>query len=257
MTDLFKIAVSQLDTREPHRQPGLAALTEHIAGTRPDAVVLPEMPFSSWLAAEPVADLERWQQSVAGHNEAIGRLAELGAPAVVASRPTAARRNEAFTWSAATGAVGLREKYYLPDEAGYWEASWYDRGELRLDTVRVGSARTGILLCTELWFFECARHYARSGVELLCIPRATPFETLDRWLAAGRAAAVCAGAYCVSSNQWVPSGSGVEAGGAGWVISPDGDVLAVTADDDPFVTVEIDLDIARAAKQTYPRYVRE
>jgi N-carbamoylputrescine amidase len=41
------------------------------------------------------------------------------------------------------------------------------------------------------------------------------------------------------------------------VIDPDGAVLATTTPDDPFVTIQIDLDLARKAKTTYPRYVRE
>ncbi|MFD2421998.1 carbon-nitrogen hydrolase family protein [Amycolatopsis pigmentata] len=257
MSETMDVTVCQLDSRDDHRPAGIAALTDHVARTRSDVVVLPEMPFSQWLAAAPVCDPARWRRSVIEHDESIAGLAGLGATTVVASRPTPRRRNEAFVWSATTGAVGVREKYYLPDDEGYWEATWYDRGERRFDSCRVGPARTGVLLCSELWFLEWARHYARSGVELLCVPRATPWQTLDQWLAAGRTAAVCAGAYCVSSNHWVPSGSGIEHGGAGWVISPDGVVLAVTDEKEPFATVEIDLDLARKAKHTYPRYVKE
>ncbi|MCW2680032.1 MAG: nitrilase/cyanide hydratase and apolipoprotein N-acyltransferase [Frankiales bacterium] len=41
------------------------------------------------------------------------------------------------------------------------------------------------------------------------------------------------------------------------MIGPDGDVLATTSADEQFVTVEVDLELAREAKSTYPRYVRE
>ena len=52
-------------------------------------------------------------------------LGELGVDAVAGTRPiingAGSRRNEAFLWRAATGrAVGVHEKYYLPDEPGYW-----------------------------------------------------------------------------------------------------------------------------------------
>jgi len=46
-------------------------------------------------------------------------------------------------------------------------------------------------------------------------------------------------------------------GGQGWIISPDGDVLAITSVDRPIVTLEIDLNEAEQAKKTYPRYVLE
>ncbi len=89
------------------------------------------------------------------------------------------------------------------------------------------------------------------------MPRATGHASLDKWLAGGRTTAVCSGAYCLSSNLWNPPDWHTDCGGGGWVISPDGDVLAVTDEDNPFVTVEIDLDYARDSKKTYPRYVPE
>lgn len=57
---------------------------------------------------------------------------------------------------------------------------------------------------------------------------------------------VMAGAFCLSSN-----------GGSGWIIDAEGTVLATTADQEPFVTLDIDLAAARAAKKSYPRYVAE
>ena len=255
------VTVCQLDNRAQHRPEALRALRRHVVERGSELLVLPELPFSDWLAADPVPDAARWQHSVEAHRAAVDRLQELGVRAVVASRPTVevtgSRRNQAFIWTLEAGAARVRDKRYLPDEPGYWEASWYDRGDPEFPTVFVADARIGILVCTDLWFFEWARHYARSGVDLLCLPRATPYDSLARWLAGGQVAATCSGAYCMSSNQWNPSGAGIDCGGLGWVVDPDGNVLATTSAEEPFVTVEVDLDIARQAKSTYPRYVRE
>jgi N-carbamoylputrescine amidase len=46
-------------------------------------------------------------------------------------------------------------------------------------------------------------------------------------------------------------------GGAGWVIDPEGNVLATTTDQEPFVTLDVDLAEAHSAKKSYPRYVAE
>lgn len=257
----MKVTVCQLDNRSGRRAEALQALVGHAARTRSDLVVLPELPFSDWLAAEPVPDTSAWQRSVAQHEATIAGLSELGVPAVIATRPTiepnGSRRNQAFVWTSLTGAARIRDKYYLPNEPGYWEASWYDRGELSFDTCRVLGALIGVPICTDLWFFDGARQYARRGVDLLCLPRATPHDALPKWLAGGQVAAVCSGAYCLSSNQWNPTGEGLECGGMGWVIDPDGTVLATTDAKEPFVTLEIDLDLARQAKISYPRYIRE
>lgn len=261
MVSPLKVAVCQLDSRPAHRPAALAALARHVAATGAELVVLPELPFSDWLAADPVPDPTAWQRGVDEHDAAVARLGGLGAAAVVASRPTVEpegrRHNQAFAWTPGTGAVRVREKRYLPDESGYWEASWYDRGELSFDTCSLLGATVAVQLCTDLWFFEGAREYARRGAELLCLPRATPYTSLSKWLAGGQVAAMCSGAYCLSSNQWDPDGAGVDCGGLGWVVGPDGDVLATTTPEQPFATVEVDLDVARAAKSTYPRYVRE
>ena len=66
------------------------------------------------------------------------------------------------------------------------------------------------------------------------------------------------GAYCLSSNFSHRGGDEKKWGGGGWIIEPEeGQVLGVTTGDHPFLTLEIDLRIAEAAKKTYPRYVSD
>jgi N-carbamoylputrescine amidase len=261
VTSLLRVTVCQLDSRDTHRTGALQALAGHAREAGSDLVLLPELPFSTWLAAERTPDEDAWRAGVEQHRAGVESLAGLELRAVVATRPTVepdgARHNQAFTWTPETGAVRVRDKYYLPDEPGYWEASWYQRGRLSHATARLAGAVVGVPICTDLWFMDGARAYARSGVELLCVPRATPSSTRPTWLAGGQVAAVCSGAYCLSSNQWVPDGTALDHGGLGWVVDPDGDVLATTSEDEPFVTVEVDLEVARRAKSTYPRYVLE
>ena len=108
-----------------------------------------------------------------------------------------------------------------------------------------------------MWFFEWARHYARSRVDLLLVPRASPHASVKKWLAGGQTAAVCSGAYCLSSNLWAPAGGKADLGGLGSITDPEGNILATTGPDDPFTTVEIDLAFAWLSKRTYPRYIKE
>jgi predicted amidohydrolase len=49
----------------------------------------------------------------------------------------------------------------------------------------------------------------------------------------------------------------IQFGGAGIIVSPDGEVLAATSSERPYVTVDLNLDDALKAKETYPRYVQE
>jgi len=256
-----KVTVCQLDNRPQQLDAMLDELKAHIDLQQSDFLLLPEMCFHEWLAADKDPKRERWLAAINSHASAILELGKLGASAVIGTRPiindAGSFRNQAFLWTTEPRIIPIHEKVYLPDEEGYWEASWYDRGERKFDLCHALDSPIGVQICTEMWFFEWARHFASLGAELLCIPRATPHGSLSKWLAGGQAAAVCAGAYCLSSNIWNPPGSKANCGGLGWIISPEGDVLAQTSVDSPFASVEIDLEFARQSKSTYPRYVSE
>jgi len=87
-------------------------------------------------------------------------------------------------------------------------------------------------------------------------PRATPAGSVEKWIAGGRTAAVVSGAFCLSSNFGGVSEEGMKWGGSGWVIEPEeGEVLGVTSQEQSFLTIDVNLEVAEMAKSTYPRYV--
>lgn len=258
----MKVTVCQIDPRASQLETYLSGLKEHIAANNSDFLLLPEMGFADWLAADATPDATRWNDAVAAHDAHIAQLSSYGVGGIIGTRPvvtaSSSRRNQAYVWSAESDtAISFHDKYYLPDEPGYYEHKWYDRGDKSFDVARVLGMRLGVQICTEMWFFEWARHYAASRVDLLCVPRATPHSSIDKWLAGGQSAAVCSGAYCLSSNLWAPKKAKADLGGLSWIIDPEGDILAKTDADNPFATAEIDLDFAKTSKTTYPRYVPE
>jgi N-carbamoylputrescine amidase len=224
-------------------------------------VLLPEMPFADWLPAREDVSADDWEAAVEAHARDCARLVELAPAAVIGTRPVvdAGRRlNRGFVVEGRGESSGWRDKYYLPDEPGYWEASWYERGSGDFGARDVAGLRVGLQICTEMWFLQRSREYGQGGAHLLVVPRATPRARTSRWIAGGRAAAVVSGAYCASSNLHEPEGAGpADLGGSGWVIDPEGEVLALTSVATPFVTVEIDREVAAAAKRGYPRYVAD
>jgi N-carbamoylputrescine amidase len=254
----MRVTVTQLSDATPEAE--WAALGEHCIESQSDLVLLPEMPFDHWLAATSQVDEARWQAAAFRHYKWLSRLGELGGAAVAGSRPVDAAgtpHNAAFTWSGDDGHASPHLKYYLPDELGFWEATWYRRAPQKSFRASLLAGSTvGFMICTDMWFTEHARSYGRQGVDLLLVPRATPAVSEAKWLAGGRTAAVAAGAFCLSANRQGVT-EGVLFGGGGWIIDPDGNVLATTTEQQPFVTFEIDLAEAQAAKRTYPRYVLE
>jgi len=235
-------------------------LAAHVRANDSDLVLLPEFPFYRWLPATADVNPAEWENSVREHAAWMARFPDLGVRTVVATQPVidAGRRfNEGFVWSRDRGILKpVHRKCYLPEEDGFWEASWYVRGDADFLAVDDHRVRIGFLICTELWFLERAREYGKQGVQLIVCPRATPASTTDKWLAGGRVAAVVSGAFCLSSNFSGNAGKLGEWGGTGWIIEPEsGEILGTSSHEEPFLTVDVDPAAADAAKSTYPRYV--
>ena len=252
--DEVKVTVCQMPDDRPEFEREWARLGRHVRRNQSDIVLLPEMPFYDWFCAGPKFDREVWSEAVSGHKDWVHRLSELGAPVVMASRPVDRadkRFNEGFVWSEKSGEAGKHLKNYLPNEPGYYEARWYQRGGKPFTPFEVSGWKAGFLICSDLWSMPNARSYGKKGVELIAAPRCTGLN-IDKWLAGGKTAAVVAGAYCASSNRLGKHGAATF-GGRGWIVGPDAEVLGLTSKGRPFVTVDIDKAKADEAKSTYPR----
>jgi N-carbamoylputrescine amidase len=233
-------------------------LVESTARQQPQLVVLPEMPFAPWLAASPSADPAAWRAAVSAHDDWLAHFPELGAPLVVTTRPIidddGARGNEAIVWQTDVGVVASRRKTFLPDEPGFYEASWYERGPVDFPLVATPLVRLGLMVCTELWFPEHGRVLGQQGAQVIAVPRATPASSVERWEAGARVLAMISGAFCLSVNRSGGRGAATFAGGS-VIVDPEGDVVARTTPDQPVAVADLDLDLATRARATYPRYV--
>lgn len=211
------------------------------------------MPFYPWLCDQPAFDPHEWQSSLSAHRVWSGRLAELQSKGVLSSMPVeenGRRFNAGFVWSQPEGVSVIHRKHFLPEMSGFFERTWFSRGPAQFESEGLAGAKIGFAICTELWAMEIARHYGRKRVHFLVTPRATGSESIDKWIAAGRTAAVIAGAFAVSSNRFSFERN---FGGVGWIIGPDGETLGLTNEREPFLTVNCALAIANQAKSTYPR----
>ncbi|MDR3574997.1 MAG: carbon-nitrogen hydrolase family protein [Anaerolineaceae bacterium] len=256
----IKVTVCQLNDDPQVLTQDWERLVEHVKGESSQVVLLPEMPFHAWVAGARPFKAALWQEAIQAHDIWQKRLSELAPALVLSTRPINRqfdRLNEGFFWTQAQGYNAVHHKYYLPEEEGFWEASWYQRGERKFVPAKINGLKLGFLICTELWFMERARAYGKAGTHLLVTPRASQKATVDKWLLGGRSAAIVSGAFSLSSNRVSGSGQPDDFGGQGWIIGPEGQVLGVTSPEQPFSTIEIDLREAEIAKKTYPRYVQD
>ncbi|HSB53060.1 MAG TPA: carbon-nitrogen hydrolase family protein, partial [Gemmatimonadales bacterium] len=243
----------------PHEPDALATawagLRQHTSRHRSELVLLPEFAMVEPVWEEERFDQARWAAALARSDAWLQRLPELGAARVVGARPVTIEGrpfNQGYLWSPAGGLTPLRRKFFLPDEPGNWEARWFDRGDPAFPAFRAGDLTFGLNICTELWALETYGAYVEQGVQVILSPRATAAATAAKWLSVGVVAAVRAGAFSVSSNRVDPTGA---CGGMGWIISPQGQILAATSPEAPYATMDIDLGASTAARAGYPRYV--
>lgn len=256
----MKVTVCELPNLPAELDIAWRSLARHITHHKSDVVLLPEMPFYHWLAHSNEFRADSWEKAAEAHDAWIPKFEDLAPATVVSTRPgiiQGKRHNVGYIWEPGKGAIDAHIKYYLPDEEGFWEATWYERGDKEFNVIETNHCKIGFLICTELWFNSHARDYGRQGMDVLVCPRATPASTLDKWVFGGQAAAVVGGAFCLSSNLSGTTPEGCDFAGTGWIISPDGNVLGLTSPEQPFVTLDLNLGRAREAKKTYPRYVED
>lgn len=253
----MQVTVCELPSQPEAMEAAWRALCAHTAVAQPDLVVLPEFAWVEPVWESATFDPARWSAAVARTDAWMQRLPELGAACVVGARPVTdcgRRFNEGFAWTPAGGARRLRRKYHLPDEPGGWEARWWDRGDATFPEFDIAGHLMGLNICTELWALDTLAGYTHQGVRAILTPRATAAATTGKWLALGTVAAVRSGAFSISSNRVDSHGC---YGGAGWIIDPDGLLLARTSAEQPFCTAELDFAAPSRARHTYPRYVFE
>lgn len=262
----MRLAVCQLPAELIPGDAGWVRLRAAVEGSGADLLLLNELPFGRWIPGGPEPDPETVRRSVKLHEEGIHRLDELGVPVVLGTRPVLREGrllNEAFVRGGAGEAPSpAHAKRYLPEEEGYWETRWFDRGEgdyrpVRLELPAGPALSVGFLICTEVWFNEWARRLGRRGADLIVVPRATPPSSTDRWRTAVRMAALVSGCWAASSNRVGTDGRDQSYGGRGWVFDPDGELVAETSEDEPVAAAELELEAVERAKASYPRYVEE
>ncbi len=248
----MRVTVCELPHEPGARSRAWAALREHTARHRSELVLLPEFAFVGPVWEGEAFDPGRWAAALAESDAGLERMGELHAAYVVGARPaTIAGRpfNQGFLWSAGGGVTPLRRKYYIPDDPGGHEARWFDRGDAAFPVFQAGALTFGLNICTEMWALDTYGGYAAEGVHAVLSPRATAAATTARWLSVGVVAAVRSGAFCLSSNRVDAAGV---CGGVGWIISPEGRILATTSPAAPFVTMDLDLAAPAAARLGYP-----
>lgn len=256
--DVAKIAYVQWPEGLLPHGPAWEQICRSVGAAEADILVTNEMPFGSWLPEQSEYDAGAAQRWVDLHDEALRALGKLDVGAVISSRPIAfdgRLANEAFVLEDGHYRY-IHHKKLFPQEAGFFEETWFSKGVDGFECIEVGPVKVGVLLCTELFFNEHARAYGKSGADIIVAPRSTG-TSHHRWKTAGSMAAIVSGACCISSNRYGTGPLGQRFGGTGFAMSVEGQQLGETSEQSMLEVVTVDLQVHRAQKGKYPCYVRE
>jgi predicted amidohydrolase len=165
-----RVTVTQMRTEDPTLfLEDWKNLKLHISSNPTDILVLPEFPFTHWFIANKPQNAKQrseiWEQSSIAHQQWIKQhFAEMPVKTIVSSIPVihnGIQLNEFYTYKN-TKYTPVHYKYYLPEEPGVWEQSWYSRGDGVFDAFNItDQVKGGALLCSELWFMQRAREYGK------------------------------------------------------------------------------------------------
>jgi N-carbamoylputrescine amidase len=255
---IIRASVAELPDNRDRFELAWASLIQHVDFAESDIVALPELPASAWFGVTQDANDESWSRVVAEHDDLLANLTSFGNAIVIGTRATlenGVRHNVAFYWTRESGVVDLHPKAILPEDAGFYEQSWYSAGPINAKPVRIRNVTVGVLICSELMATDLARQLGNAGAQIIVVPRASQMH--PRWEVASRMAAITSGAYVLTSNR---VGLGIdgrtEFGGRAMIVDPDGTLLGETGQGKTFATAALDMQAVETARTTYPRYLK-
>jgi predicted amidohydrolase len=216
-----------------------------------DLVVLPEAFAREF--GEPGSDLAPYAEALDGpFATALGELAASHDVAVLAGMFERSADTDLPYNTLLLAQPGLQTSYrkiHLYDSFGYRESDTLSAGPVRPVTARLGGARVGLMTCYDLRFPELARALSADGVDVLVVPAAWvagPGKVMQ-WQTLLRARAIENVCWVVAAAQ-----PGPRYCGHSMVVSPTGDVVVEAGEGEEVLSVTLDLELVRQAREVNP-----
>ena len=109
----------------------------------------------------------------------------------------------------------------------------------------------GLATCYDLRFPEMFRALLDAGAQVDLVPAAWPATRVQHWRLLAQARAVENQSYVVACNT-AGTHAGVRMGGGSLVVDPWGDVLAEAGTEEETLVVDLDLDLVRSTRTSFP-----
>jgi predicted amidohydrolase len=140
----------------------------------------------------------------------------------------------------------------IPGGIVHLESATVTAGD-RITTFNIGDMKFGMSTCYDLRFPEMFRRLSDQGVQVILLPAAFTLQTgRDHWELLLRARAVENLCWVAAAAQWGPSPPNHICFGRSMVVNPWGLVVAQAPDGVATVTAEIDLEVLKKTRTTFP-----
>jgi N-carbamoylputrescine amidase len=212
-----------------------------------------------------------------------GLAADLGIVLVASlfeKRATGIYHNTAVVFDADGSYLGKYRKMHIPDDPHYYEKYYFTPGDLGYKVFRTKYADIGVLVCWDQWFPEAARLLGLKGVEIIFIPTAIGYSSIEEdnsydhsWQVVQQGHAVANACYLAAVNrvgfEADPSGasspvpgqalgvgpggeSGIKFWGQSFITDPDGRIVKqASKEDEELLLCSIDLNLVDETKKSF------
>jgi N-carbamoylputrescine amidase len=218
-------------------------------------------------------------------NSTLQQLGELAAELEVVlitslfeKRASGIYHNTAVVLDADGSYLGKYRKMHIPDDPHYYEKYYFTPGDLGYKVFDTKYARIGLLICWDQWYPEAARLLGLQGVEIIFIPTAIGYSTVEEessydhsWKTVQQGHAVANACFLAAVNRVGfevdplnsklidkspgvgPNGEqGINFWGQSFVVDPDGIILKEAAkDQEELLICPVDLEQIEQTKTLY------
>ena len=226
-----------------YKSPAWNFLVEQSQTFSPDILLLNDLPFGPWIAADDSINEDLRVELARTHEEAVAALGEFGAKCVLGTMPRKCDDTwiiEAFVWHNGTLLPSPHSQQLLPDENDNHKSRWFSPGRHSNQVLRVEGLTIGFLIGVEAWCVERARIYGALGADLIVVPRCSYAQEVHRWEVALAAAAATSGCYIATADRIGPLNYNKRFSGKAFIAYPNGVVGHPTGGGHPLVCCEID-----------------
>lgn len=228
---------------EPQRN--LEKVRDVLSEVKADIIVLPELAFTGYLF-EDRAELQTLAEDVSDSQTVkdLRRLCRENQFHVVTGF---AERFESKLYNTALviGERGILHRYRKLHLFNT-EKEYFDPGDTPLETIRIGEAIIGVMICFDWVFPEVARSLALQGAEIICHPANLVLTYCQKTMCSR---SLENSVYSITANRTgkeIRSRGDLLFTGQSQIVGPKGEVIARSdADEDAVVVRDIDLSAAR------------